>query len=57
MSISHKIRITHVMKINNIHPTVRLKVIHLTVSTIYEKCKTQNKHKRSQEGCDSPNDY
>ena len=39
------------------NPTVRLKVIHLTVSTIYEKCKIQNKHKRSQEGCDSPNDY
>lgn len=57
MSISHKIRITHVMKINNIHPRVRLKVIHLTVSTIYEKSKTQNKHKGSQEGCDSPNDY
>lgn len=41
MSITHKIRITHVMMINNIHCTVRLKVIHLTVSTICEKCKTQ----------------
>ena len=41
MSISHKIRITHVMKINNIYPRVRLKVIHLIVSAIYEKCKTQ----------------